>query len=468
MECCVCNDPDWPWPDPQPAVFIHETEGKAYCVFHAPGDKKRINVGSDECYSAKGFNDIVFARVKFYISSGLECTLRRTIFPWYISFRQFRNDDALHRIDFWESEFIGDVDFSLAEFGDYSDFSSVTFFGYANFTGAKFLNSADFDSAKFFGPADFLATQFNASVDFSEAEFVSNTNFHNSTFGDIAAFSRAICRKKMIFFNANFHSTVIFFKTAFFNEVDFRNATIFEKFYIHLERQTASDIEQIIFTRGELHMFIFRNCRWPLRLGLEKFGDKGEVKLLECEELYRAMKQKAAAEHDQQQVSNWHFREKLMQLQSLLHPAGVNTLIAAFGDNALCKSTRRRAWWELFTSLAWRRCIMLFWFWSLSGFGERPRRAGWWLGGLILLPVIFLAPLKLLETGWNSTPDWQKVAEIIAEWVRCMPLVKLEANAPTQAPFIFAVRSGLSYLFQVAIGLQGALFAMAVRNRFRR
>jgi len=424
MGCCKCEASYFGWDDPRPTVFKEKANGNEYCIFHAPKGEKWKELGGAEQHTDDEFNALIFSRIEKAKANNTRCDLRYTVFPGHVSFWVNITDQWLPEIRFNSALFCGDVDFGMVRFNGVVTFDDAIFSGQASFTSATFQARAAFERA-----------EFNSFVDFRWAKFKDEITFDTATF------------KSLVYFVYARHE---------------RNGIVL---MMDLE---PSSVEHIYFSRAELPMFTFHNCRWPQLLGREIHGDMHERDLLECEELYRAMKQKASLEHDQPQVSNWHFREKLMQLQGLLLPEGVNKLVAAFGDQALCKSTRRRAWWELFTSLAWRRCIMLFWFWSLSGFGERPRRAGWWLGGLVLFPLLFLMPLKLIETGWSTTPDWQRIAEIIAEWVRCMPLVKLEATAPKQAPFVYAVRAGLSYAFQVAIGLQAALFALAVRNRFRR
>ncbi|MBA4358216.1 MAG: hypothetical protein C0405_10895 [Desulfovibrio sp.] len=235
----------------------------------------------------------------------------------------------------------------------------------------------------------------------------------------------------------------------------------------------ARSLENIRFTRAELPWFTFRNCRWPLRLGLEAHGDGKAANLLECEELYRAMKQRAAGEHDQPLVSVWHFREKLMGLNGLLLPANANVLVDAFEDHSLCNRTRLQAWRELFRSLPWRlRRSLLFLYWTSSGFGERPRRGAVCLVALAAAALMVFLGLKIGETwpGWQASwrPDFGKILEALVEWLRCMPLVKLDYQPNPDVPHIGPLRFVLSWFFQVLITLQAAFFALAVRNRFRR
>jgi len=181
------------------------------------------------------------------------------------------------------------------------------------------------------------------------------------------------------------------------------------------------------------------------------------------------MKQRAEAEHDRIYVSRWHFREKLMLLKSLIGRKEDRGLIDIYGDTANSLHQRINAYWRLIIRGAWwKKCTMLFWYWSLSGFGEFPRRAFLWLCGFVCLPLLVLAPLKLIETGFSLQPDINKISEIIFEYVQCLPLAKASVSSNAGDSIIPAIRALFSYGFQLLIGFQATLFALAVRNRFRR
>ncbi|GAB6126981.1 hypothetical protein JCM14124_26870 [Humidesulfovibrio idahonensis] len=97
---------------------------------------------------------------------------------------------------------------------------------------------------------------------------------------------------------------------------------------------------------------------------------------------------------------------------------------------------------------------LTWWYWATSGFGERAVRAGVWLLALVGLSFAL-----------NATPqpmDWSTLAGATA------------ANA-TMATIPFAkdipgdgwVKVGRG-VWQLLIAVQFTLFALAVRNRFRR
>ena len=513
MGCCKCEGRGYGWDDPQPVVYADPADGQEYCVFHAPKDEKRKELGRDERYSVDEFNALVFARIdeaKAQLRAGekdAECNLSRTVFPGDISFtyKNFANPlppltlfGAVFtaKVLFDYAEVVGEACFQEAIFYMEAGFYETIFRGQANFIEATFKSTTYFYETQFKGDAyfhkstfsaeaGFIGSVFRSEVDFAETTITGKAKFNYASFRGNADFSNAVFDGGAIFYGACFSAQINFnmvmlngittFKSTYIKgQADFNNVSGNNDGNIQMLDMDSHSLGNISFTRAELPLFSFRNSRWPSRLGIEQYGIKNISEpgtpdnLLECEELYRAMKERAAKESDQPMVSVWHFREKLMQLKGLL-PDEARMLVDRFEDHSLDTRTRLQAWRELFRALPWRLWrSLLFLYWTCSGFGERHRRAWWCLAGLAVLPLAPLIILKLLETGLSWRVDWLRVCQVIAEWVRCMPLVKLDAAIVEDAPLVSSFRAGLSWLFQVAIGLQAALFALAVRNRYRR
>lgn len=167
------------------------------------------------------------------------------------------------------------------------------------------------------------------------------------------------------------------------------------------------------------------------------------------------MKQRAAEEHDQPLVSRWHFREKLMQLKQLLNNQRSNELIEVVEDREKPLRERAKAWFKLaWHRPHWHKFTLTGLYWALSGFGERATRSFWWLFAFALLSFAANATPE----PWNWNAAWLDDA----------------ANA-TMATIPFAkdipgdgwVKVGRG-LWQLLIAVQFTLFALAVRNRFRR
>lgn len=229
-----------------------------------------------------------------------------------------------------------------------------------------------------------------------------------------------------------------------------------------MEGLSLNSIANVSFTSLETNIFSFTSCDWPDRLIVEtseNFDRYG------CEELYRSLKQKAAAEHDQPMVSKWHYREKLMPLKSMLGDAGSIKLVDEFDEPNPWAPSKAHFWLRGFSVAqlrllnliqyakteakrfdCWLRLLfaapfptqftLTWWYWTLAGFGERPQRAFAWL---VILPLLLL---------WFVPNDWRYG----------LPLFKV----PEDKSSLWA------WVCQIIITLQAALFAFALRNKFRR
>jgi len=135
------------------------------------------------------------------------------------------------------------------------------------------------------------------------------------------------------------------------------------------------------------------------------------------------MKQKAAGEHDQPQVSHWHYREKLMAMKR--------------GGDSLFER------------------ILLWLYFATSGFGERATQA---LGVLVaLLGVSFLA------NAWTPPWSWNEVIPLSAAANATLASIPFAKDIPGDG-WVKVARG----FWQFLIAVQFTLFALAVRNRFRR
>ena len=113
---------------------------------------------------------------------------------------------------------------------------------------------------------------------------------------------------------------------------------------------------------------------------------------------------------------------------------------------------------------------MLHLYWATSGFGERAVRAGVWLLALLLLPFIANSPVgHAIWSIWYYLPDFPAVAGFFKSLSE-----SISASAAMEyIPFTKDIKGegwakvGQA-LWQSAVMLQFTLFALAVRNRFRR
>jgi len=199
---------------------------------------------------------------------------------------------------------------------------------------------------------------------------------------------------------------------------------------------TRDSLSNLIFSSLETSYFSFKGCyNWPIKFGFE---NTETTNLKSLEELYRSMKQKASSEHDQPQVSRWHYREKLMAMKR--------------GGSGIFEA------------------VVLYFYWATSGFGERAVRAGVCLLTLLLLPFIANSPIgHAIRSMWYYLPDFPSAAGFFKDLSE-----SISASAALEyIPFTKDIKGegwakvGQA-LWQGIVMLQFTLFALAVRNRFRR
>ena len=168
-------------------------------------------------------------------------------------------------------------------------------------------------------------------------------------------------------------------------------------------------------------------------------------------------------------VSKWHYREKLIQLKAEFNVTNnLINLLEQIEDSNLKIKSRLKTWFKLLLARPWRsKLSWLFWYWSTSGFGERPKRAGFVLIGLALFPLICLAIAAVIETGPALSINTTRAAQVVVDWLRLISFIKQEA-ATTDSSLLGASKLTLSSAWQLLIALQAALFGFALRNKFRR
>jgi len=238
---------------------------------------------------------------------------------------------------------------------------------------------------------------------------------------------------------------------------------------LRMHKLTKESLSSLIFSSLEAPHFSFKECPdWPRNFGFES---EERTSKLTLEELYRAMKQKALEEHDQPQVSRWHFREKEMQLKQLFNNKSSNDLIEVVEDREAKWEERAKAWFKLLWHRPhWPKFTLTGIYWATSGFGERAVRAGLCLVVLVLLSFVFNSSVgHSLWQFLNGLPG--------APWVVSVMQNIGDATNATAAmeyiPFTKEIRGdgwvkvGRGF-WQFLIAVQFTLFALAVRNRFRR
>lgn len=270
---------------------------------------------------------------------------------------------------------------------------------------------------------------------------------------------------KATFTYVNFSGAADFALATFSKEADFRGIKANDG-ALDMGGLEPESLGNLVFRRIEVPLFTFRSSTWPQLLALETFQ---EGRLVTCEELYRAMKQRAAGEHDQPMVSRWHYREKLMGLKQTVggvekDKEKVDTealgLLEGVDDDGFCVMCRTLHWLLLAITPPMRWWgTLTWWYWSSSGFGERPKRA-FVLLLTLMLPVFSIMLCADLRPEDADGSIWGRILAALQHL--------MFVTNPTAAPKGPFWASLVVVLTRVAIPVQFGLFALAVRNHFRR
>lgn len=468
MACCKCEE--FGWDDPQQVEWTDPEDGREYCLFHAPADKKMI--GGELC-AAEMFNERVFARVQFAIDeSDIKiCNLCGTIFPDTISFSRYGRKKPLPAIWFNKTQFMGIADFSSTEFNGPAVFHSTTFHQFATFHSATFSSYAAFSSAIFHNNANFDSAIFNDHTDFSSTTFCISASFFSASFNGYANFESTQFMKtkgylSFMIFNGTEFDEVVFHQACFEQRVMFNNCQFGSKKL----RFIKTDVTQCDFLETEMTDIEFINVCWPKanedkrlphkwregRKGLSQsyndFGWNSRYKipleddpdrLQQVRDFYQTMKRIYKDKHDEYEASKWHVAEKEAHLR----------LLTQNGESPFL------------------RALLILYKW-VSGYGEVPSRAVSMLIGLILLAWLLLGGFgisdeKTVIQGISLT--WEGIQNFGTTFITLFKNVMLfKESAIAFKPVEGWVYGTVLVLTRLLIPIQAALFAMAVRNKMRR
>jgi uncharacterized protein YjbI with pentapeptide repeats len=415
MACCKAEK--YKWCKELDTVYTDE-EGKDYCVFHAQKGHKGVSV--------EEFNNLVFQRIEKAKNPGKKCNLSGTIFEGPIEFNQFDEKNSLPEIDFSFTTLTENADFLGAEFSKDAYFSFAKFRGRAVFSSAKFRKWADFMASEFKGEAVFSSAEFSGEADFVKTEFM----------------GRADCK------DAKFSGKTVFNKTIFKAEARFENCLIDGAL-----RFEETDLSRVSFLETNLRNFNFVRCIWPRKKGRDVLYDEIQIKspkdikaFEQVENIYRQLKQKYKKELNEPEVSNWHYGEKEM--------------------------FRKKSLWRRFNPISFSNM-----YWAFSGYGECPVRAGIMLLLLLIFimtgmnyfglvpfvegnPVYEVTEIK----GLSGSIDWKKLWLLFYNTIQHILFFK----TPFFKPETLSGNIFLTVFTRFIIPIQAALFAFALRNKFRR
>ncbi len=480
--------------------FFREFQGKPFCVLHYPcGDKGvEFELARKRKFELRDFD---FRGVWFSEPFGLSgvfekgCNFQDATFCKGVSFNNV--EFAVH-VSFISTHFASSVDFSRAQFMGGANFGETRFDGPANFNEARFLGHADFHNTEF-TQANFRRTSFAKGADFGQARFNDKTNFTDASIVGEARFSGAHFRLKAEFVHAYFLGDVYFIQTAFSGEAHFHLATFMDpgpadlpgainKSILSFAGARFGDsfvLEKNNFGQGVLlnlpaatfdhpERFTLHSCKlrpaWFIGVDPRKFSFinvewgpldsrkalQNEIKHLELHERLRhvplleiAFRQLAVnAEENNRYEEAANFRYLAMEAKRNQSKRKVDP-----------------------SKLSW-------WYWLLSGYGERVRRA---LGVLVFIWFLFGV------IYWTGGSSWWQAKEASPTTPLNRGEVPISEQHRTLAPFealIYSAgvltlqkpephpankRARLFVLVETIVGpIQAALLALAIRRKFMR
>lgn len=383
----------------------------------------------------------------------------------YFRWATFKEEAA-----FRETTFIKESDFNNATFTKEAYFSEATFTEKARFMGASFKKEAYFREATFTDKADFRMVTFAEKADFSKTEFIKEAYFRLAIFTNKVDLSNASFAKEADFSEAKINSKIIFRGATFNNNALFK--------YLKFDTENAYlnfhnvNLKQAAFRHTDLTKCEFTTCNWNNHKGRYKLldedlywsniwdsDDERIERIKSTESLYRTMKHKAIDEHNTFDYSFWHYSEKEMQR--------MRTWLFRKQDSV-------SAW--LHNALEW---LTLNVYKHISGYGESPLIAFGWLVGLVIFVAICMAGLGIIDptVAWEevdgklinkSLIDFSNMTIESAKETFVTTFEHLSFVRPTN--YVPATLGGrfLMALFKILTPIQAALFAFALRNRFRR
>ncbi len=351
-------------------------------------------------------------------------------FPEAVDFKGVRFSTIA---DFSHATFSAPADFTNATFSTRARFHAVIFGADASFHRANFHADANFRHATFSADTDFLGVNFNADTSFRYSSFRAATNFRYATFADYVRFA-----------GNKDHS-------AFKDHPVFSDCSYLDLQYPRIEKPERVSFHTLMlrphwFINVDAHKFEFVNVQWPstgLMPEIESLRNRGvssPYRLLAI--AYRQLAVNAEENHRYREAAE--FRYGSMDLLRLEQWRGM-----------------------VFWRLAW-------WYWLVSGYGERITLAAVCLLLIIVLfaglytQVGFVRPADLTPkpTVTITTPDTVDAPlRFTQALVHSFEVSILQKPEPKPLTLIARFLVGL----ETVLGpLQAALLALAIRRKFMR
>lgn len=420
-----------------------EHDGKRYCVLHYPGTEKRKVFQralqqklNDEDFNFQGvwFTDEVFFE---NLTFSKKADFRRAVFSRtaYFSLARFSTDAF----------------FDGAQFDKKADFRGAQFGGKVSFRGAQFNADAYFSGAQIYQKASFVSVSFNANAYFGGLSIIGGEG--SNTQGAISS-AGAVDEDKLVDINfkgANFKEVARFKENKFTEPTCLRFANaIFDKPERAVFHNTA--VRPHWFINVDSRKFTFINVDWgyldiraAVRKEIAALERSAAGDLSDLETTFRQLAVNGEENNRYEEAAD--FRYMAMETRRL----------------------QRRRKVDLFR-LSW-------WYWLLSGYGERVQRA---LGALAVIWLFFAVVYWTGNATWWQPKQAARVAAESSEpkqQTAATPLTLTEAliysagvmTLQKPEPLPANKRAKACVLLETILGpVQAALLALAIRRKFMR
>ena len=420
-----------------------EHEGKRYCVLHFPSEEKKDD----------------FRRVLESKLAQIDYDFGGAIFPEGTSnFERYEFDVNTRFVGASfreEANFVGarfsgvGTSFHKAQFsGENTYFSGAEFSGeLTDFTGAKFnARRTDFTGAKFNGKATVFAhTTFSGElIDFSGAEFSGQeTKFLNATF-----------LKNVRFLEVTFREKVLFVGTKANSVFDSEGWIVFD--HARIDKPELLTFKTVLlrpawFINMDVRKVEFFNVKW---FGMPSGFDE-EIDALKANRLTT--------------LRDAEERDVIERAYSLLAQA-CRRLSANAEENREYQLANEFHYWSMeadrkkhrASAFAW--WTLIWWYWLLSGYGEREKRALMWLVGIwvgFAGLYMWVGPVGIEKQSLAGFPQAASEALVYSLGVMTRLANAIPKSASTLAEALIIIEGVLG-------PLQIGLFLLALRRKFMR
>ncbi|MGA9771817.1 MAG: pentapeptide repeat-containing protein [Blastocatellia bacterium] len=390
--------------------FYKKYEGKHYCVLHYPRKEK---------------------------ASDFEKAFQKKIAREVYDFRGVWFPDA---VNLQGIEFKSKVDFSYATFSAEAHFSYATFSKGAYFRFATFSAEADFSEATFSAKA-----YFSAEAYFSEATFSAEAYFRFATFSAKADFRSATFSKGAHFSYATFSKGAYFREAKFLDEIKFSGKNSFgNQASLDLQSARIEKPERVSFHTVTLRphwfvnvdprKFVFTYVSWEW----DFISIKDEIESL-----------------TKNGVSSPHPLLAIACQQLAENAEGNNRYEEASEFRYWSMNARRKENWRGYA--IWK---LSWWYWAVSGYGERILRAFAWV-----LAILILFALLYTKVGFTNPSAGDEPLPFKRAFTYSLAVMSLQKPEPR--PLTNTAQTLV--LLETILGpVQAALLALAIRRKFMR